>query len=64
MSDRRLGVFVCHCGGNISDYVDVEQVRENVENEPDVVVAKTHMFACSDAAQQEMIDDIREKNLD
>ena len=26
MSERRIGVFICHCGGNISDYVDVERV--------------------------------------
>ena len=25
--ERKIGVFVCYCGGNISDYVDVEQVR-------------------------------------
>ena len=61
---RRIGVYVCHCGGNISDYVNVEEVAEAVRNEPGVVVARTHMFTCSDAAQQEMIDEIREKNLD
>ena len=27
---RRIGVYICHCGGNISDYVDVEAVREAV----------------------------------
>ncbi len=64
MTDRRIGVFICYCGGNISDYVDVEKVRGAVENEPGVAVAKTHMFTCSDAAQQEIIDDIRKENLD
>ena len=64
MTDRRIGVFVCYCGGNISDYVDVEKVRDRVENEPGVVVAKTHMFTCSDAAQQEVIEDIRDEKLD
>ncbi len=64
MSERRLGVFVCHCGGNISDYVDVEKVCKAVENDPGVAVAKTQMFACSDAGQQEMIDDIQKENLD
>ncbi|SFR10582.1 CoB--CoM heterodisulfide reductase iron-sulfur subunit A family protein [Desulfoscipio geothermicus] len=64
MSDRRIGVYICHCGGNISDYVDVEAVRQAVEVEPGVVVAKTAMFTCSDATQQEMIEDIREQNLD
>jgi heterodisulfide reductase subunit A len=62
--ERRIGVFVCYCGGNISDYVDVEKVRAEVATEPGVVVARTHMFACSDAAQQEMIDDIRTAELD
>jgi heterodisulfide reductase subunit A2 len=62
--ERRIGVFVCYCGGNISDYVDVERVRETVAAEPGVVVAKTHMFTCSDAAQQEMIDDIKTAGLD
>ncbi len=64
MSGKRIGVYVCHCGGNISDYVDVEKVRRAVEGEEGVVVAKDTMFACSDAAQQEMIEDIKEKNLD
>ncbi len=64
MSKRRIGVYICHCGGNISDYVDVEKVRRAVEEEGDVVVAKTTLFACSDSAQQEMMEDIREKGLD
>lgn len=64
MSDRKIGVYICHCGGNISDYVDVEKVREVVQGEPGVVVAKTAMFTCSDATQQEMVQDIQEQNLD
>lgn len=64
MSDRRIGVYICHCGGNISDYVDVEAVRQAVENEEGVIVAKTAMFTCSDATQQEMVQDIQEQNLD
>ncbi len=62
--ERRIGVFICHCGGNISDYVDVEKVRAAVENEPGVVLSRTVMFACSDASQQEMIDAIKEEKLD
>ena len=61
---RRIGVYVCHCGGNISDYVDVHRVAEAVRNDPNVEVSRTHTFACSDAAQQEMIDEIKEKKLD
>lgn len=64
MTNRKLGVYICHCGGNISDYVDVNKVRDSVANEAGVVVAKTTMFACSDAAQEEMIEDIRSNRLD
>ena len=60
----RIGVYVCHCGGNISDYVDVERVARETGKEADVVVSKDLMFDCSDASQAEMIEDIRSKNLD
>lgn len=62
--DRRIGVYICHCGGNISDYVDVDRVLEAVKDEPGVVVARTAMFTCSDATQQEMVQDIRDQRLD
>lgn len=61
---RKIGVFICHCGGNISDYVDVARVRDAVSEDPGVAVASTEMFACSDAAQQEMIDAIESGDLD
>ena len=63
-SARRIGVYVCHCGGNISDYVDVEGVIANIRDAGDVVVSKTAMFACSDATQQDMTRDIEEQQLD
>jgi heterodisulfide reductase subunit A len=62
--DRRIGVFICHCGGNISDYVDVAKVRDALKDEPDVVVSETTLFACSDGTQQEMVAAIQEKKLD
>ena len=61
---RRIGVYVCHCGGNISDHVNVKEVADALMQEPGVAVSRTHMFTCSDASQQEMIDEIKEKNLD
>ena len=30
MSGRRIGVYVCQCGGNIGDYVDVDKVVEEI----------------------------------
>jgi heterodisulfide reductase subunit A len=64
MTDRKIGVYICYCGGNISDYVDVENVKEAISHDDGVAIAKTTMFACSDAAQEEMIEDIKSNNLD
>jgi len=64
MSNCRIGTFVCHCGGNISDYVDVERVRAAAEGEDGVAVARTFLFACSDAAQQEMAELVEREKLD
>lgn len=64
MKKKKIGVYICHCGGNISDYVDVEKVRQAVEGEEIVFLAKTTMFACSDANQREMIEDIKDNDLD
>ena len=61
---KKIGVYICHCGGNISDYVDVEKVREAVKNEEGVFLAKTTMFACADSNQKEMVEDIRKEALD
>jgi heterodisulfide reductase subunit A2 len=61
---ERIGVYICHCGGNISDYVDVKQISELVKNENGVIISKDVMFACADSNQVEMIKDIKENNLD
>lgn len=62
--ERRIGVYVCHCGGNISDYVDVDQVVAAAQAEPGVVVARQMTFACSDSGQGDMERDIDEQELD
>src|SRR5664280_1524485 len=62
--NNKLGVYICHCGGNISDYVDVEKVRQSIENEEGVFIAKTTMFACGDSNQNEMVEDIKSNHLE
>ena len=64
MSAKKIGVYVCQCGGNIGDYVNVDEVVAGVEKEEGVTVAKTAMFTCSDATQSEIIADAQEQGLD
>ncbi|MCX6247668.1 MAG: FAD-dependent oxidoreductase [Bacteroidetes bacterium] len=61
---ERIGVYICHCGGNISDYVDVAQIRDLAKNEEGVIISKNVMFACADSNQKEMIRDIEDEKLD
>ncbi|MDR3653843.1 MAG: FAD-dependent oxidoreductase [Paludibacter sp.] len=61
---ERIGVYICHCGGNISDYVDVEELGKMFHQEDNVVISKDVMFACADSNQKDMVKDIQENNLD
>ncbi len=60
----KIGIFVCECGGNIGDVVDVKSVIETVKNWDGVQVAKYNKYLCSRPAQEIIIDDIKKKGLD
>ncbi len=62
--ERRIGVYVCHCGANIAATVDVEQVAEFARGLDGVVVAREYKFVCSDPGQELIKNDIKEQNLD
>ncbi len=59
----KIGVYICHCGGNISDHVDVEQVAEAVKDIPGVEVSRTNMFMCSDPGQELIQEDIKDGKI-
>ncbi len=61
---KKIGVYICQCGSNISDYVDVGNVCEVISQDEEVSLAKVIMFACADASQKEMIADIQNESLD
>ena len=60
----RVGIFVCECGGNIGDVVDVKKVVEAVKSWEGVVVAKYHRYLCSKPGQEMILDAIKKQNLD
>ncbi len=59
----KIGVYICHCGVNISQTVDVERVAERVKRNPLVVVSRTYKFMCSDPGQELIRKDIQELGL-
>ena len=62
--EGKVGVYVCYCGGNISDAVDVEKVCEQARKVPGVVVARSNMFMCSDPGQELIIEDLKSGLVD
>ena len=60
----RTGVFVCHCGKNISATVHVEKVAEDAANLPGVVCSMDYKYMCSDPGQRLIAEAIKEHNLD
>lgn len=59
----RIGVFVCHCGINISSVVDVPAVRDYAKTLPDVVYVADNLFTCSQDTQKLIREAIREHRL-
>ena len=63
----KVGVYVCHCGTNISSMVDVEGVRDWAKErlgEDGVVISRDYKFMCSSLGQELIEKDIKELGLD
>ncbi|RLB40140.1 MAG: heterodisulfide reductase [Deltaproteobacteria bacterium] len=62
-AEIRVGVFVCHCGINISSVVDVTEVRDYAKTLPGVVYSTDNLFSCSQDTQQTIRDAVTEHRL-
>lgn len=63
MEEKRVGVYVCHCGHNIAGTVDVEHVAEWALHLPHVTVARHFQFMCASNGQELIEEDIRAQGL-
>lgn len=59
----RIGVFVCNCGINIGNYVDVKEVVDHAGDLADVVFATDNLYTCSEDTQKTIADIIKDKEL-
>lgn len=65
MSDKkRIGVFLCHCGGNISDYVDLNEIEKNLSGNEEICSIKHHQNLCSLEGKKIIKDQILREDLD
>jgi heterodisulfide reductase subunit A2 len=60
----KIGVFICHCGENISATVDCAKVAEVTSDLDQVVFSTDYKYMCSDPGQTLIKEAIKEHNLD
>jgi heterodisulfide reductase subunit A-like polyferredoxin len=61
--EPRVGVFVCDCGINIAGVVDVPSIKEYAATLPNVVYSGENLFTCSQDAQEQMKEIIKEHRI-
>ncbi|MFH1533298.1 MAG: FAD-dependent oxidoreductase [Pseudomonadota bacterium] len=61
---QRIGIFICRCGGNISDTVDVEHLIKQGRDMANVEFTMWNSFTCSAEGQGRIAEKIKEHNLD
>ena len=61
--ELRIGVFICHCGLNITGVLDIKELVEYAKTLPDVVYVKDNRYTCADPGQEEIRKGIKEHRL-
>ncbi len=60
----KIGVFICHCGENISATVDVERVAREIGGMEGVAHAIDYKYMCSDPGQTFIKEAVKKYGLD
>lgn len=64
MPSGRIGVFVCACGPNIADRMDIDRIVQEVSSIDGVVLSETYGMLCSPAGKVYLANQIVENKLD
>jgi len=62
MSDEKIGVWVCECGGNIGDVVETQEVADAVKD--DAAYVKVERYLCSKPSVDSIKQAVEEQGLD
>ncbi len=62
-AEPRTGVFICSCGINIADVIDVSELSDYAKKLPGVVYVENNLFTCSADTQALISGKIKEFNL-
>ncbi|MCK4235353.1 CoB--CoM heterodisulfide reductase iron-sulfur subunit A family protein, partial [candidate division WOR-3 bacterium] len=60
---EKIGVYVCECGPNIADNVDIDKVMETISSLPGVEVVERHKLLCSEDGKKFLKESIQKHGL-
>ncbi len=60
---KKIGVYVCECGNNIADNVDIDRVIEAISPLRDVAVVEKHRLLCSEDGKEFLKQSIKDHEL-
>ena len=60
---KKIGIYVCECGANIAEKVDIDQVIAAVSPLKDVEVVERHKLLCSEGGKEFLKQSIEEHGL-
>ncbi len=61
--EEKIGVYVCECGPNIADKVDIDKVVETISSLPSVNVVERHKLLCSEDGKKFLKESIQKNEL-
>ena len=62
-SNKKIGVFLCHCGDNIAETVDIKKLKDYFSKNKDLIV-KDHLFLCSESGQNMILNALKNEDID
>jgi len=61
--ERKIGVYLCECGPNISEKVDLDRVKKEISSIDDVAVVEKFKLLCSADGKKYLEEQIKNHNL-
>jgi len=61
--ERKIGVYVCECGPNIAEKVDIDKVIQVISSDKDVAVIEKFKLLCSADGKKFLEEEIKKHNL-
>jgi len=61
---KKIGVFICHCGTNISSTVDIEAVKDALKDYEGVIFVEDYKYMCSEPGQKLLREKVKETGAD